>query len=296
MPTDSGSLASVATYDPMRRIMAGLRQAATPGTINQLGDENFYGQGDPLDIEIAEEARRTEQARGMRRLDQSAATFVDPRVERDDPVTAAKMRQSGAGLAQAMPEIEDGPLARLLNGARMGARTMPMVRGAERQEATLDANAEADNYSHPSQAGMRDNQRWNQTLDAKNAANTFMNPVVAQGRKELRREAPQDTGLEALGAFIRGQGDNPYAQVRIADIVKMFGLNLPGAADGGAPATAPGVAGNGPQAQPSRGPTAAGGGGQVMSMARIRAKAQANGTDPEEVAEDLRSQGFTITP
>jgi hypothetical protein len=291
-------LADIARPDPMRAILAGLRQASGAGQINRLGTEDtFYGQGNasPLDYELAAESNRTEQARNSRVLDQSAATFVDPRLQRDDPKAAAALQQSGAGIAAAMPEIEDGPLARLLNGARMAERTLPMTRGAERTEATLDANAEARNYSSPDQAGMRDAQRWDETLNAKNAANTFMNPVVRQGRMEARREAPQDAGLEALTAFVRGQGDNPYGGIKFQDIARMFGLQIPGS-QMPTTAAAPGVAGTGPQPQASRGPTAAGGGGQTISRQRINAMAQAQGKDPDEVEQDLASQGFTITP
>jgi hypothetical protein len=298
MPFDmpqTGSLAGFSRPDPMRAIIAGLRRASQPGEINQLGSEmDFYGRGDPLDMEIAEEARRTEHDRGMRRLDQSAATFVDPRLERDNPALAAKARLDGAGIAAAMPAIEDGPLAKMLNSARMTSRTMPMTRGVEREQATLDANAEAENYSHPAQAGMRDSQRWDKTLDAKAAANTFMNPVVRQGREAMRAEAPADAGLEALVDFIRQSGGNQYGGVNLQDIMTMFnvkGVNAPPPP----PPRGQGPIGTGPQPQASRGPAVAPN-GQTMSMARIRAMAQAEGTDPDDVADDLRSQGFTITP
>ena len=292
-PEQMGSLAPYSRPDPMRAIIAGLRRASQPGTINQLGSEmDFYGRGDPLDIELAEEQRRTEHDRAMRRLNQSAATFVDPRLERDNPALAAKARLEGASIAGVMPEVQEGPLNQLMNSARMTERTLPITRGAERQQATLDANAEAENYSNPAQAGLRNAKRWDQTLDAKNAANTFMNPIVRQGRMEMRKEAPQDAGLEALVDFIKQSGNNPYGGVQLRDILSLFGMKLPGAEAMGGGAPGP-VAGGSAGAQPTRGPADP---AKTISMREIIASARTSGANPGVAAQNMRDKGYTITP
>lgn len=272
----------------MRRIIAGLRQSSQPGTINQLGDEmTFYGQGDPLDIAIAEEQRRTERARADQRLALSDASFVDPRLERDDPLAAAKIRASGAQLATRTQPIADGPLTSILEGTQAAARVLPVARGAERTEDIADANAEALNYSSPAQAGMRDARRWDQTLDAKNAANTFMNPVVTQGRQVARAEGldPQTTGMEALLSWIKGQGQNPYPTFGPAELASLFGIKLPGV---GAFQEQPGTAA-GPAA-----PGAAPSGGMVMSAQEVIDDAQRQGIDPKRYADELRAAGVII--
>jgi hypothetical protein len=299
MPFDTpqtGVLGALGRPDPMRAIIAGLRQSATPGTINQVGSEqSFYGQGDPLDIAIAEEQRRTERARADQRLALSDASWVDPRIERDDPTTAAKIRSVGSTLAAQTKPIEDGPLTAMLDGGRMVPRTLPMLRGAERTENTLDANAEANNFTNPAQVGMRQARRGETLQDAQQTAANFMDPAVSQARKTGVQEQtdaslavardPKAQGFDILKSYLAQLAGNPYPTAGVpglTDLAQLFGIDT-----------------NGVKVAGGEAPTAATpGADQSMTYTRQRVaqEAAARGIAPTAMENSLRARGYTIVP
>lgn len=284
----------MATSGPMRRIIAGMRQASEPGRVHEAYEGTLYGQGDPLDMDIAAEQQRIQQERGARQSMIDSLTFVDPRLQRDDPAAAAKLSISGNEAASRIPQIQDGPLTTLLNQGRMTARTLPMVRGAQRTEDIADANAVADNYSSTPQIAYRNAQRHDTRLGAQTAAETFMDPVVAgarqQGQKEQTAAAlaegrdPLTQGYAALRQFLAGVGGNAFASQmgqmpQMGDLMRMF--QLPNA--GAAPVTPPASA-----AAPS--------GGAVMTSQQVLDAAVRANKDPKSLADELRKEGVTITP
>lgn len=287
--------AQIAQPDPMRRIIAGLRQSSQPGTINQqVGDEmSFYGQGDPFDIAVAEEQRRTERARADQRLALSDASWVDPRLERDDPTQAAKIRQSGADLAARTTPIQDGPLAQLLEGSRGAARVMPMMRGAERVENIADANAEATNYGSAPQVGMRGIKRGEGLLDAQQAASTFMDPQVTTARRAGQQEQidaslaagrdPRTRGFEILGAYLAQLAGNPYPTAQVPGLTELAQLfQIP---TNGMPTVSGGDAATTGQAQSN-----------VMSSQEVVDEATRLNLDPKRYADELKRDGVIIRP
>lgn len=292
-------LAAATGYDPMRRIVAGLRASAQPGTIQQRGHElDFYGQGDPFDIAVAEEQRRTERARADQRQVMSDASWVDPRIERDDPTQAAKIRAAGAAIGERMRPIEDGPLTQLLNGSQGSARVLPMVRGAERVENIADANAEATNYGSAPQVAMRGVKRSEGLLDAQQAANTFMDPQVATARKAGQQEQtdaalaagrdPRTQGFDLLRAYLAQLAGNPYPSTEVPgfrELSKLLGIQMDESAvpqaDGGT--------------RPVQGANIAPG-AKSISRRQIAAEAAAEQVSPSDAEAAYRADGYVITP
>jgi hypothetical protein len=296
-----GGLGSLANPDSalMRKIIGGMRQNARPDRIHEALDGTLYGQGDPTSIAIAEEARNTERARGDRRLSQSAMTFVDPRLERDNPRAAGLQRIEGERQASAIPDIEDGPLAQLLNKGTLGVKMLPAYRGAKRTEDIADANAEAANYRSAPQQSMRDLKREEGVLDAQAGANAFMDPRVTQARGIQRKEKTTDAlaeatdptaqGFKALQVFLNGLGGGQYPPdlSEIANMFKLPGVTPPASRSGDVGSPVPGTT------MPV-GADGAATGGKVMSRQQAIREAQEDGFDPEEYMDMLRQDGFTI--